>query len=258
MQDFTGKVTLVTGGGSGIGEATARLFAKLGSSIVVADRDLAAARRVAEQIGSAATPVQVDVIDPDSVQHMVETTAQTYGALHVLVNNAGVSAPKSPIEGSAVADYDRVFEINVKGTYLGTRAAVPLLRSSGGGVILNTASVAALVPRRQSSIYAASKAAVVTMTKAWSIELAPAIRVNCVCPSTIDTPFMANVFPDEQDLAAFRAKLQADPGASMPLDILLDPDDVANAYAFLASDSARGISGVALPIDGARSAGDIS
>jgi 3-oxoacyl-[acyl-carrier protein] reductase len=258
MNEFTGKVALVTGGGSGIGEATARLFAQLGSAVVVADRDLSAARRVAEDIGDAATATHVDVVDPESVARMVAATEEAHGALHVLVNNAGVSARKSPIEGSAVDDYDRVFDINVKGTYLGTRAAVPLLRRSGGGVILNTASVAALVPRRQSSIYAASKAAVITMTKAWSIELAPSIRVNCVCPSTIDTPFMANVFPDEQALAAFRAKLKSDPGASMPLDILLEPEDVANAYAFLASERARGISGVALPIDGARSAGDIT
>lgn len=256
MSDFTGKVTLVTGGGSGIGEATCRHFAELGSTVVVADRDLAAAERVAGEIGG--TALHVDVVDPESVAQMVEMTRKHHGGLHVLVNNAGVSAPKSPIEDLDVATYDRVFDVNVKGTYLGTRFAVPLMRASGGGVILNTASVAAIVPRRNSSIYAASKSAIVTLTKAWSIELAPRIRVNCVCPATIDTPFMANVFPDEETLASFRANLRANPGAAMPLDILLEPADVARAYAFLASDHARGISGIALPIDGARSAGDIS
>lgn len=256
MHDFTDKVTVVTGGGSGIGEATVRHFAELGSQVVVADRDHGAAVRVAEAVGG--TAICVDMTDAESVEALFAEVSRQQGRLDVLVNNAGISAPKSPIEDLDPAVFDRVFDVNVKGTFLGTRYAVPLLRASGGGVILNTASVAALVPRPNSSIYAASKAAVITMTKAWSIELAPTIRVNCVCPATIDTPFMASVFPDEAKLAAFRAKLHADPGASMPLDILLEPLDVARAYAFLASDHARGISGVAMPIDGARSAGDIS
>ncbi|MGW4424780.1 SDR family oxidoreductase [Streptosporangium sp. NPDC004631] len=258
MYDFSGKVTLVTGGGGGIGEATARLFAECGSRVVVADRDVEAAERVAADIGELAAATRVDVVDPGSVSDMVSFTEKRFGALHVLVNNAGISSPKSPVENSDIANFERVFDINVKGVYLGVRSAVPLLRRSGGGSILNTASVAGLFPRPQSSIYAASKAAVITMTKALSIELAPAIRVNCVCPSTIDTGFMANVFPDERALANFRERLHANPGASMPLNILLETKDVALAYAFLASDHARGISGVALPIDGARSAGDIS
>lgn len=256
MYDFSGRVTLVTGGGSGIGEATSRRFASHGSDVVVADINLEAAQRVADDIGGLA--MRVDVSDVESTQAMVEAARERYGRLDILVNNAGISVPKSAIEDLPVNLYDRLFDINVKGTVLCTQAAVPLLRADGGGVILNTASVAGLFPRRHSSVYAASKSAVITLTKAWSLELAPEIRVNCVCPSTIDTPFMANVFPDEQALAAFRAKLLSDPGASMPLDILLEPDDIARAYAFLASENARGISGVALPIDGARSAGDFS
>lgn len=256
MYDFNGRVILVTGGGSGIGEATAREFAALHGTVVVADRDKASADRVAADIGGSS--VAVDVVSAESVAKMVETVREAHGRLDVLINNAGVSSPKSSVEDLDPSEFDRVFDVNVKGTFLGTKYAVPLMRDSGGGVILNTASVAALLPRRNASVYAASKAAVITMTKGWSIELAPTIRVNCVCPSTIDTPFMANIFPDEETLAAFRAKLHADPGASMPLDILLEPKDVARAYSFLASDYARGISGVALPIDGARSAGDIS
>ncbi|WP_157962462.1 SDR family NAD(P)-dependent oxidoreductase [Homoserinimonas sp. OAct 916] len=258
MQNFQGKVILITGAAGGIGATTAKLFAERGGKVVLADRDEAGAQRLAHEIGKNALPVAVDVTDAASVEAMVRAAEEEFGGLDVLVNNAGISNPKAKIEETLEANFDRVFDINIKGIYLCTRYAVPALRRRGGGVILNSASVAALVPRKHSAIYAASKGAVVTFTRALSLELAPTIRVNCVCPGTIDTDFMATVFPDGDDLASFRDRLHSSPGHGVPMERLIQTSDVAEAFAFLASDAASSISGIALPIDGARSAGDAS
>lgn len=258
MYDFARHITVVTGGAAGIGRATVRTFAGYGSKVVVADRDLAGARQVADEIGENALAVEVDVTEEASVANLVETAEAHFGGVTIMVNNAGISSPKSPIESASAANFDNVLDVNLRGVFLGCKYAAPAIRRSGGGSILNTSSVAALYPRRMSSIYAASKSAVIAMTKSLSVELAPQIRVNCVCPSVIDTDFMKTLFTDESGLEEFRRRMRANPELQMPMALILEPEDVAHAYAFLASEHARGISGIALPIDGARSAGDPS
>lgn len=258
MYDFSNHITIVTGGASGIGRATARIFAGYGSKVVIADRDLEGARRVAEELGDSALAVEVDVTQEESVAALVASAESHFGGVTIMVNNAGISSPKSPIENASAANYDKVLAVNLRGVFLGSKHAAPAIRRAGGGSILNTSSVAAIYPRKESSIYAASKSAVIAMTRSLAVELAPDIRVNCVCPSIIDTDFMKTLVTDEASLVELRRRIHANPEMQMPMAMILEPEDVAHAYAFLASDHARGIAGVALPIDGARSAGDAS
>jgi 3-oxoacyl-[acyl-carrier protein] reductase len=234
-------------------------FAAGGANVVVADIDEAGAQRVASEIGEAAIPVTGDVRDSHHVAGMIATAESTFGGIDILINNAGLTRSPGPVEESSEDDFDFVFDVNVKGVYLGIKHGVPALRRRGGGVILNTASVIAIVPRRNNLIYASSKGAVVTMTRTAALELAPTIRVNCVCPVAADTNFMLGAFGgDVAALEAVRASSGLDPGAGIPLRRRAEPNDVAGAFAYLASDDAALLSGVVLPIDGARSAGDIS
>jgi 3-oxoacyl-[acyl-carrier protein] reductase len=145
--------------------------------------------------------------------------------------------------------------VNVKGTFLGVRHGVPALRRRGGGVILNTASVSALVPRRRSAMHAASKGAVVTMTQALAVDLAPEIRVNCVCPVAAQTRFQEGLSTDPGEVAERQERTKA-AGASIPMKRIATPEDVADAFAYLASPGAGFLTGVILPVDGGRSAGD--
>jgi 3-oxoacyl-[acyl-carrier protein] reductase len=255
--DFTGKAVVVTGAASGFGAATAKRFAAHAANVVVADVDGLGAEKVASEIGEAAVAVQADVRSSDQVAAMIQRAEDAFGGLDVLVNNAGLTRPGGPVEDSAEDDYTFVFDVNVRGVYLGVKHGVPALRRRGGGVILNTASIIGVVPRRNALIYAASKGAVITLTRAASLELAPQIRVNCVCPVAADTNFMVGaVGGNEEALAAVRANLRANPGAGIPMGRLADPSDVAAAFTFLASDDASFLTGIVLPIDGGRSAGD--
>jgi 3-oxoacyl-[acyl-carrier protein] reductase len=257
MTDFANKVAVVTGAASGFGAATARRFAEQGASVVVADVDGPGAQAIAAEIGDRAVAVAVDVRNSAEVAAMIKTAEDTFGGLDILVNNAGLTRKGGPVEESSEDDFTFVFDVNVRGVYLGIKHGVPALRRRGGGVVLNTASIIAVVPRKNSLIYAASKGAVVTLTRAAALELAPAIRVNCVCPVAADTNFMRGaVDGDPAALEALRASIRANPGAGIPLGRLAEPTDVASAFTFLASDDARFLSGVVLPVDGGRSAGD--
>jgi 3-oxoacyl-[acyl-carrier protein] reductase len=253
---FDGKVAVITGGGHGFGEATARRFVADGAAVVLADIDEDAARAVADSLGDAAVAVATDVRRSADVAAMVALAESAFGGLDVLVNNAGLSHPSGPIEDMAEEDYDRCVDVGLKGVWLGCRHGVPALRRRGGGVILNTSSVSALTPRAQASVYCATKAAVVTLTKSLALELAPDIRVNCVCPVLSPTRFVLSVMGLGEDrLEEVQATARAAFTADVPLGRLCEPEDVAAAFAYLASDEAAFITGVALPVDGGRSAG---
>jgi len=259
MNEFRDKVAVITGAASGFGAATARRFADLGASVVLADVDGPGAQRVASEIGAHAVAVEVDVRKSGDVASMIQTAEEKFGGLDILVNNAGLTRKGGPVEDSSEDDFTYVFDVNVRGVYLGVKHGVPALRRRGGGVVLNTASIIAVVPRKQALIYAASKGAVVTLTRAAALELAPTIRVNCVCPVAADTNFLLGaVDGDQAALEALRAGLRADPGAGVPLGRLTEPTDVASAFTFLASEDARFLTGVVLPVDGGRSAGDVT
>jgi len=243
-----GKVAVITGGGSGFGEATARKFAQEGAKVVVADLRGEAATRVAEEIGSSAMAVTADVGEAADVARVLADTQSAFGPPDILVNNAGMTHRNQPLLETDEAMFDRVFRVNVKSIYLFVQAFVPVMRDAGGGVILNVGSTAGIRPRPGLTWYNASKGAVNLMSRSLAAELAPwRIRVNALCPVAGDTPLLEALMgiPDTPEN---RAKFIS----SIPLGRLCKPSDVAAAALYLASDEAEFITGVEFPIDGGR------
>jgi 3-oxoacyl-[acyl-carrier protein] reductase len=252
MQRFDGWSVIVTGAGSGIGKDIARRFVSEGAFVVVADIDGTAAQAAATALGEEARPFAVDVTSAAEVRDLVAFTADWRGGLDVLVNNAGVSHRFENALELEDSEFDRVLDINTKSLLYTAKAAVPLLRRSAHGSIAITASIGAVVIRPGASLYAASKAAAISMTKSLALELAPEVRVNCVLPTSTDTNLLRSIPGADEDWVAARYARNAE---SLPMKRLGTGDDVAAAIAFLSSEEASFITGVALPVDGGRSAG---
>lgn len=245
-----GKVALVTGAASGIGAATARLFACEGASIVVADR--MSTKAIAEAIhaaGGRAIGVEGDVSHADTARKVIDRALATFGRLDILVNNAGVGGPGS-IEATTEEDWDRVLAVNVKSGFLCSKYALPHLRDAGGGVILFTASIAGLEGVLNLASYAASKAAIINLARSMALDHAhEGIRVNVVCPGATDTPMLRGGLEKSGiPIEVFAARL--------PTRRLVIPEEIAEAFLFLASSAARSITGQTLVIDGGFTAGD--
>ena len=247
------KVAFVTGAGSGIGEAIARLFAQQGASVILADVNLSSAERVAEEIrtaGGQARAQQLDVAVESEVQAALELVAASEGHLDILVNNAGVSHVGSLLETS-LRDWERVMDVNVGGVFLCAREGVRqmLAQSPAGGVIINLSSTAALIGVERRLPYSASKGAVLALTRSIAIDfVAQGIRCNAICPGTVQTPFvdgyLARHFAGREDEA--RQQLHA----RQPLGRMGRPDEIASAALYLAADEAAFVTGSALVIDG--------
>jgi 3-oxoacyl-[acyl-carrier protein] reductase len=245
---FTDEAAAITGAGSGMGRATAELFADRGASVVVVDVDGDAATETAERIrddGGEATAVVADVSDADDVEAFVEETVETYGSIDVLHNNAGIPQQSTPVEDVEEATWDGIQDVNLKSAFLGAKYAVPHMKEQGEGVILNTASTAGIRPRTGLSAYAASKGGMITLTKQLAHELADdGIRVNAICPVATDTEMLPEFAAGDLSVEGM-----AD---TIPLGRLAEPDDIASAAAFLASDEASMVTGTALEVDGGR------
>ena len=240
-----GKAALVTGGASGFGAGIARKFVAEGASVMIADIDAGAAEAMAGVLGTAW--VAADVGDGAGVAHMAAQAMGALGHVDVLVNNAGVTHLPAPLEEIAEADFDRVLRVNAKSVYLTARHLVPAMKARRAGVILNIASTAALSPRPLLSWYNASKGWMVTATKAMAVELAPfGVRVNALCPVAGETPLLKSFLGE--DTPEMRARFLA----TIPLGRFSTPQDIANTAAFLASDEAAMLTGVALEVDGGR------
>jgi 3-oxoacyl-[acyl-carrier protein] reductase len=247
-----GKTAIVTGGGSGFGEGIAKRFAAEGANVVVADINGNTAGRVAGEISDAGgdgRAVVADVTKSDDTAAMIGEALDGFGALDILINNAGMPQRNGPMLDTDEATFDRIFAVNVKSIYHAAIHAVPVMRERGGGVIINTASTAAARPRPGLAWYNGSKGAVVTITKSMAVELAPdKIRVCAINPvfglTNMAAEFMGGEESDEK-LAMFKA--------SIPLGRPSTPEDVANAALYLASDEANFITGVCLEVDGGRS-----
>lgn len=246
------KVALVTGAGSGIGQATALLFAAEGARVACVDVNEATAKQTAEQIekaGGQALAVSADVAIAAGNQAMVERTVAQWGRLDILYANAGVPQSPTPVEEVDEATFDRIMAVNVRGVFLGVKYAVPVMKKQGGGVILITASTAAIRPRKGVQAYGASKGAVIALTKALALELAShKIRVVAIAPVATDTPmlpaFMGKTVVDDK---AREAMLR-----TIPLGRLNTPEDIARAALFLASDDAAMLTGSCVEVDGGR------
>ena len=228
---------LVTGGASGIGEATARLLAERGARVAVLDRDVS---------GVELPAFQADVTDDAAVRTAVAQAVRELGGLDLLVNNAGIGA-QGTVEDNDDDEWRRVFDVNVLGMARVARAALPHLRASGRGAIVNTSSVAATAGLPNRVLYSGTKGAILSMTLAMAADhVREGIRVNCVCPGTADTPWVQNLLSRADDPEAERAALEA----RQPMGRLVTADEVAEAIAYLASPEAGATTGTALAVDG--------
>ncbi|NOD96766.1 glucose 1-dehydrogenase [Ruegeria sp. HKCCD6228] len=242
-----GKTAIVTGGASGFGAGIARKFLAEGARVMIADINGDAAHELATQLGSEAVAQQVDVGEGASVQKMADAAFSTFGHLDILVNNAGVTHLPTPLEEVSEADFDRVFNVNMKSVYLTARALVPPMKARGAGSVLNVASTAGLSPRPNLNWYNASKGWMITATKTMAVELAPSgLRVNAICPVAGETPLLKSFMGE--DTPEIRAKFLS----TIPLGRFSTPEDMANAACFLCSDEASMITGAALEVDGGR------
>jgi NAD(P)-dependent dehydrogenase (short-subunit alcohol dehydrogenase family) len=248
------KVALITGGASGIGRATALLFAREGAAVVVADLDKTGSQDVIQQIaseGGQAQFVPCDVTVQADCQRAVKQTLGYFGRLDVLCNNAGIIR-RTTVLSISEEEWDRVMAVNIKSIFLLSKYAIPVMAKAGGGTIINTASGWGLVGGRNAVSYCASKGAVVNMTRAMALDHGPQnIRVNCICPGDTDTPMLRSEArqlgePDERFLAE---------AADRPLQRIGLPEDIAQAALYLASDAASWVTGSALVVDGGGLAG---
>ena len=255
MGKLSGKVALVTGAGSGIGRAASLGFAGEGAQVAVVDLREEAAETVANEIldaGGKAVAITADVSSATDAAGMVEQCVREFASLHVLYNNAGVDAAGSVLDGTE-EDWDRCLDVNAKGTFLCSKFAAPEIEASGGGSIINQGSVAALVGIREFAAYCAAKGAVVSLTRAMAVDLAPRrIRVNCICPGTVFTPLM-------EPLMRKRGGGDLKKGLELtiqkyPIGRLGTPEDIARVALFLASDDAAFVTGAIYAVDGGMTA----
>jgi 3-oxoacyl-[acyl-carrier protein] reductase len=246
---LSGKAAAITGAGSGMGQATADLFAARDASVAIVDVDGDAAEATATAVrdtyGTDAIAVTADVSSAEDVEGFVERTVESFGTIDILHNNAGVPQESTPVEDVTETTWNHVQDVNLKSAFLGAKFAVPHMKAQGGGVILNTASTAGIRPRTGLSAYAASKGGMITLTKQLAYELADdGIRVNAICPVATDTDMLPQFAGGNLSVEGM-----AD---TIPLGRLAEPEDIAHAAAFLASDDAPMITGSALEVDGGR------
>lgn len=248
MFRLDGKVTVITGAGSGIGEQIARFYAQQGARVIIADIDAAAGRRVAEEIGPMAQARRLDVTDPQEVRALLESTAEQFGALDVLVNNAGIGFVGS-VEETPEEDFARLCAVNVAGVFHGCKYALPLMLKQGRGNIINIGSVAGLVGIERRFAYSATKGAVIAMTRQIAIDYATkSIRVNCICPGTVYTPFVDSYLQrfHAGEIEETKARLHA----RQPVGRMGRPDEIAKMAVYLAADESEFVTGAILTIDG--------
>jgi len=253
------KVAIITGAASGIGKASALVFGREGAKVMCADINAegaeAVARQIADTSGEAAS-IRVDVAQEADIQNMVSTTVARWGRLDILHNNAGIGfglpATQVPVE-----QWDRLMDINLKGVWLGCKHAIPEMLKNGGGSIVNTASDAGLIGTAMLTTYCASKGGVVMLTKSLAVEwAAQGIRVNCVCPGVIRTPILDPFIANARQLQGMEpAQVWERMARAHPIGRVGEPEEVGKAVAFLASDDASFITGVALSVDGGFAAG---
>lgn len=248
MGKLDNKVAIVTGAGGGFGEGIAKLYVAEGAKVVVADIRGDEAKRVATSLGANASAFTCDVSKEADIKALVEHTVKTFGTLDIVVNNAGVTHNNKPLLEVTEAEYDRIYNVNVKSIFFMTHAVVPLMRQKGGGVILNIGSTAGIRPRPGLTWYNSSKGAVNLLSKSMAVELGPdKIRVNAICPVMGETG-MFTQFMGLPDTPENRAKFVS----SIPLGRFSQPSDIAAAALFLASPEAEFFTGVELPVDGGR------
>ncbi|BCI54391.1 oxidoreductase [Mycolicibacterium litorale] len=259
--ELQGKVTIVTGGASGIGRGIVERFVAEGATVVIADVQDELGEALAAQSGSNAVFHHTDVGDQDQIGDLVSTTVQRFGALDVMVNNAGISSPlRRGLFDEDLTEFDRVMRVNLLSVMAGTRDAGRYMAEHGGGSIINLSSIGGIQAGGGVPVYRASKAAILHFTKCAAIELAHyEIRVNCIAPGNIPTPILASsaTGADRERLERFEARIRAQMREDRPLKRDGTPEDVAEAALYLATDRSRYVTGIVLPVEGGTVAGKI-
>lgn len=246
MSRLEGKVAIVTGAGSGIGRAIAQRLAADGARVVVADLDGQAAERVAGEIGSSASARAHDVTSAEQTADLVSGVVEEHGGLQVMVNNAGLGVAATTPETSE-EDFQRVMAVCLTGTFLGMKYTIPAIRDSGGGSVINISSVAAIVGVAERAAYCAAKGGILSLTRAAAIDhIREGVRVNCIAPGTVDTPWVQRITADYPDPEAAREAMRE----RQPHGRLVTPQEVAAMAAYLASDEAGSVVGGVMVVDG--------
>lgn len=252
MGKLDGKVAVITGGASGIGEATVRLFVAEGAKVVIADVQDERGEKLAAELGAGVIFAHTDVSQETDVKGTLDTAVGTFGRLDVLFNNAGIPGPVGPIGETPTDAYDLAMGVLLKGVFLGMKHAAPIITAQKSGSIISTASVAAIETGHAPHVYSAAKAAVLHLTRSVSKELGEqGVRVNCICPGGIATPIFGKTFgldneEADQSVEAMKAFL----ARAQPIRRSGVPDDIARAALWLASDDSSFVSGQALVVDG--------
>jgi len=253
MAELDGKVAVVTGGASGIGEATVRQFVEEGARVVIADMQQERGQNLADELGDAAVFVQVEVRQEEQVKAAIDTATGNWGRLDCIFNNAGFGGVLGPVEDIPVEEFDMSFDVLVRGVFLGMKHAIPIMKEQGAGSIINTGSIAAVTAGRGPLIYSVCKAAVVQLSKVTAMSLgAHSIRVNAICPGYIATPLSTNTVgrPDEK----IEERLQG-MEYQQPIPRVGRPEDIANMALYLASDRSTFVTGQAIVVDGGAATG---
>ena len=253
MSRLEGRTAIITGGASGIGAASVRLFVDEGARVVIADAQEDRGEALADELGESAVFQKVDVSVESDVRAVVDETVKRWGRLDCIYNNAGFGGALGPIEETTVEEFDITFDVLVKGVFLGIKYAAPAMRAGGGGSIISTASVAGLKAGESPHLYSVAKAAVIHLTKSVALELgADDIRVNCICPGIVATPLAAGR-PEASDEAL--SKLAHVTRNAQAMGRTGQPEDIARAALWLASDESSWVTGTAQVVDGGANAG---
>jgi NAD(P)-dependent dehydrogenase (short-subunit alcohol dehydrogenase family) len=253
VKRLDGRVAIVTGGASGIGAASVRLFVEEGARVLIADMQAERGEALAGELGDAAAFRRVDVTREEDLRAAVADAEARFGRLDVMYNNAGFGGALGPIESTTVEEFDLTFDVLLKGVFLGIKHAAPALRRTGGGSIISTASVAGLKTGESPHLYSVAKAAVIHLTRSVALELGEAgIRVNCICPGIVATPLAAGR-PDVSERGL--EKLGRALAGAQALGRVGRPEDVARAALWLASDESSWVTGTAQVVDGGAFAG---
>jgi NAD(P)-dependent dehydrogenase (short-subunit alcohol dehydrogenase family) len=252
MGKLDGKVAIITGGASGIGAATVRLFVKEGARVLVGDMQDEKGRRLVAELGSSARYRHADVAGESDVKALIDDALGGFGRLDCIFNNAGLAGVAGSIEQTPVEGFDATMGVLLRGVFLGMKHAAPVMKKQGSGSIISTASVAGLRTGMASHTYSAAKAAVIHLTRSVAMELGESgVRVNCICPGGIATPIFGKAFGLDDDGADRVARMMRTPLAQMqPIRRAGLPDDIAQAALWLASDDSSFVNGHALVVDG--------